>query len=395
MNKPSRIAVVGGGVLGLSVAHFLSINGADVSIFERNHIGTGTSTKTFAWVNSNGKNPESYHLLNAASMVEHIALQKNAGSQGEWLIQSGTYEWTKTAYTEDRLAKRVEKLLSYNYPVQSVRQQELQNQIPEIRIDPQVGEIRYFPSECLLYPSIFMAHLWGEAQKCGAKLYNQSDVTNIYEDEHGAKLTTADGKSWEGDRIVIATGRWSQDLMNSLGLKLAIIDANQPNKIACGFLVQTSPLLVQLRSNLITPELNVRPEGGGRLLLQAPDLDHFANPAIAPDIDGYIGQEFLHRLRRLFSNTETARIEHIAIGQRARPADGLPGVGYLTANRKIYLVVSHSGMTLAPLLGKLVAHEVITGERSELLTDFSPDRLIGKPVEDFPAISTIYFPAGQ
>lgn len=174
-----------------------------------------------------------------------------------------------------------------------------------------------------------------------------------------------------------------------------MIDANQPNKIACGFLATTQPVLTQLQSNLITPDLNVRPEGGGRLLLQAPDLDDYANPASPAAVDGFIGEEMLRRLRRLFDNMASARIDNIAVGQRSRPADGLPGLGYISSLRRVYLMVTHSGMTLAPLLGRLCADEIIQDARSPLLSDFSPQRLLGKTAEQFPAFATLHYPAAQ
>ncbi len=39
-------------------------------------------------------------------------------------------------------------------------------------------------------------------------------------------------------------------------------------------------------------------------------------------------------------------------------------------------MASHSGITLAPLLGELVAEDVMTGRRPEILADFAPQRLL-------------------
>ncbi|MCU5775273.1 FAD-binding oxidoreductase [Erwiniaceae bacterium BAC15a-03b] len=395
MTQNKRVAVIGAGVLGLSVARSLALAGAKVTIFERDHIGAGTSTTTYAWVNSNGKSPESYHHLNVAAMHEHQKLQQQASSEGRWLIKSGTCEWATDAAQQEKLHTRVSKLLKLNYPAQAISREQLKTRVPEIRLEARAGEIWHFPEECLLFPTIFLAHLWEEARQHGAQLHTNCDVIDIQENEQGAKLELANGEIWQGDSVVLATGRWSQALMASLGLQLALIDANQPNKIACGFIATTAPLLTQLQTNLITPALNVRPDGGGRLLLQAPDLDHLANPAAPPNAEGWIGQEMLSRLRRTFDNMDSARIERIAIGQRSRPADGLPGIGYVTPQRRVYLMVTHSGMTLAPLLGRLGAEEVIHDRRSALLDDFAPDRLLGKSAQDFPAFSTLHFPAAQ
>jgi len=390
-----NIAVIGAGILGLSVARSLARQGAKITIFERSHIGAGTSTTSFAWINSNGKEPLSYHLLNSAAIDEHLKLQQDAKSTARWLIKSGTYEWASNDADRQRLDQRAQRLIELNYPARKVLPKDLQTNIPEIRLDPLAGDIWHFPSECLLYPSLFLARLWSEARDYGARLEINSEVVDVKENSGGATLKLADGRSWRGDILVLATGRWSQELMLPLGQPLAMIDANQAGEIACGFLAYTQPQLVQLQANLITPGLNIRPEGGGRLLLQSLDLDNRADPSFPPPVTGFIGQEMLRRLRRRFDNTDHAQIERIAVGQRSRPADGLPAIGYVTPLRRVYLMVTHSGITLAPLLGRLCAEELLAEKRSPLLKDFSPERLLGKTAADFPALSTLHYPAAQ
>ena len=47
------------------------------------------------------------------------------------------------------------------------------------------------------------------------------------------------------------------------------------------------------------------------------------------------------------------------MARRAIPPDGLPLVGRLPDSPWLYHVVTHSGVTLAPLLGRLVAEEIV------------------------------------
>lgn len=390
-----QIAVIGAGIIGLAVARSLAMSRHGVTIFERSHIGAGTSAITFAWVNANGKGPESYHRLNAQSMDEHVRLQQESGLDIQWLIQAGTYEWAETAKAQEQLHHRVQKLLQLGYPARLATHGELHAAVPEIRLSPRAGDIWHFPSEMLVHPSLLLARLWSQARANGAVLRTGSDVVDITEQHDKVSLSLADGRQWQGDNVVIATGRWSEDMVKCLGHSLAMIDANRPDEVACGFLAYTNPLPVQLQANLISPEMNVRPDGGGRLILQALDLDNHANPALPAAIDGFIGQEMLRRLRRLFANTEPARIDRIAVGQRARPADGLPAVGFVTPLRRAYLVATHSGITLAPLLGRLVAEELTDGDRPAMLHDFAPDRLLDKTADDFAHIAFAHFPAAQ
>lgn len=69
-----QIAVVGAGVIGLAVARALALQGAQVTIFDRDYMGAGTSSTTFAWVNANGKPPPAYQRLNALAMEDHARL---------------------------------------------------------------------------------------------------------------------------------------------------------------------------------------------------------------------------------------------------------------------------------------------------------------------------------
>ena len=62
------------------------------------------------------------------------------------------------------------------------------------------------------------------------------------------------------------------------------------------------------------------------------------------------------------------------LAYRAMPSDRLPIVGPLPWLEGLYLAVSHSGVTLAPVLGRLVAAEVATQAADGLLAPFRPTR---------------------
>ena len=56
------------------------------------------------------------------------------------------------------------------------------------------------------------------------------------------------------------------------------------------------------------------------------------------------------------------------------PIDGYPVLGASPARKDVYLAVTHSGVTLAPIFGECVAQEIVDGELAESLKDFRPDR---------------------
>ena len=60
---------------------------------------------------------------------------------------------------------------------------------------------------------------------------------------------------------------------------------------------------------------------------------------------------------------------------RPMPADGFPAIGRLVDDDNLYYAVTHSGVTLSPLLGELVAMELIDNVHCHLLDSFRPSRL--------------------
>ena len=131
-------------------------------------------------------------------------------------------------------------------------------------------------------------------------------------------------------------------------------------------------------------QLHVRPDGGGRLLLHAPDLDGAADPAAPPPADGPLAAEITGRLPDVLALTAGARLEKIRVGQRPLPADGLTIAGFSDPDRRFYAVATHSGITLGPLLGDLVSGE-LHGTESPLLTRFRPNRFASAPGGPVPA----------
>jgi glycine/D-amino acid oxidase-like deaminating enzyme len=83
-------------------------------------------------------------------------------------------------------------------------------------------------------------------------------------------------------------------------------------------------------------------------------------------------------LKRLFG--QEVPMDRVIYSGRSFPEDGHSIIGFLDEAQKIYAVVTHSGMTLGPLFGRLTAEE-LEGQESPLLSDFRPSRFSEGEVE--------------
>lgn len=384
-----RIAIVGLGIIGASAARSLALAGAEVTVFERRLPASGTTGTSFAWINSHQKNPLAYHELNVAGIAEHEAL---AADGGDWFFPTGNLEWAHGPGV-DTLADAVTELRVRGYPAEWITPERARSLVPDLRTPPSVRDIAWYPQEGHVLPVALVARLWGEARDHGAGLRCPAEVTAVTGHGNGARVALASGGTEDFDAVVLAAGRWTEALAAASGVSVPMADPEAAGSATVGLLGYTAPLPARVGRVLTTPELNVRPDGGGRLVVQGLDLDVHADPANVPAHDSTYAAELCARLRNLVDGTEGARLESLRVGQRAMPADGRTVAGH-GGHGAVYVIATHSGVTLGPLLGRLAAEEIVTGTESPLLAGFRPARFEGVDKESLAPLTPARF-AGQ
>ncbi len=373
-----RVVVVGGGVIGAALAWRLAGQGAAVTLFEAGHPGGGTSATSFAWLNANSKPPLAYHRLNWAGVVEHIRLREELGA-APWLHLTGNLTWEQPALqgaTEpdvpihgERLEDKVARLRDWNYPVELLSRSEAARRFPDLRIHDGVDEAAFFPLEGYAEAPLLIASLLGQATALGAEIVTGSPVVGfVLNETQVTGVVTADRMHHPADVVVLCTGRWTQDI-------LAIAGVDFPMRPTLGLLAVTSPVAATHRTLVHSPRVNIRPDGGGRYLLANYDLD-------ASLVDGESEASLMAKAESLLEPAagvlpalHGARIEAYRLGVRSIPADGFPAVGPVPDIAGLYVVATHSGVTMGPLLARLTARELLDGHQDERLAPYRPSRL--------------------
>jgi glycine/D-amino acid oxidase-like deaminating enzyme len=121
----------------------------------------------------------------------------------------------------------------------------------------------------------------------------------------------------------------------------------------------------------MSPEMQLRQTLEGRLVAAAGFAD------TDPNADGAAATATLiDAMRRMIVSGASIAPDYHVIGRRPMPQDGFPVVGKVDAIPGLYIAVMHSGITLAPAIGRFVADELLTGQRDNLLAPYGPGRSI-------------------
>ncbi|MFI7498538.1 NAD(P)/FAD-dependent oxidoreductase [Streptomyces sp. NPDC049687] len=369
-----KVIIIGAGVLGVSAARQLAVAGEEVLLLDRSGPGTGTSATTFAWTNSSRKPDPDYHRLNLAGMEEHRRLAGQLRGAPAY-FPSGALQWADAA-NEQRLAGNVERLQSLGYPAHWVTPDEATRIAGDLRIPATITSIAHFPSEGYVLPDLYVGNLLADAERHGATCAI-GEVVAIDEGPDGVSVTLAGGEVRRGDRVVLAAGRWTERLAARAGIDVPMVTDAGRGAPTVGLLGYARSPELGLRCVIHSPGLNLRPAAGGRTVLQALDLNADVDPDDPPSADGPLASTLTRRFSALLTDPNRAPEIDLRVGFRSLPADGHTIAGYASARSRVYCLVSHSGVTLAPILGRLVATEITTDQEQELLRAFRPTRFAG------------------
>ncbi|MCC9708384.1 FAD-binding oxidoreductase [Streptomyces sp. MNU76] len=369
-----KVIIIGAGVLGVSVARQLAVAGQDVLLLDQRGAGTGTSATTFAWTNSSRKPDPAYHRLNLAGMEEHARLAERLPGAPSY-FRSGALQWADAA-NEQRLADNVARLRSLGYPVHWVTVDEATRTAGELRVPATITSIAHFPGEGYVLPELFVRNLLTDAERHGAR-YLTGEIEAVDDGPDAVAVTLVGGQVHTGDRVVLAAGRWTGRLAARAGIDIPMVTDTGRGAQTVGLLGYTTSPVLDLRCVVHSPGLNLRPSADGGTVLQALDLNADVDPARPPTVDGDLARTLARRFTALLPGPRREPRIDLRVGLRSLPADGHTIAGYASARSRVYCLVSHSGITLAPILGRLVAAELTTDHEQSLLGSFRPARFQG------------------
>ena len=365
-----KVAVIGAGIVGSSVAYRLSEGGAEVVLIDGAEPGSGTTSTSFAWINANNKLPRDYFELNLAGMGEHERLRDEIG--GDWLHSTGNLIWAADEEQEN-LEIRVERLRSWSYAAEMLPASTVSKELePEATFPDPDLQIAHFPEESWTDAPALTKMLVEAAVRNGAHKYFGNAVSGIEVEGEGVLLRLEDGDAIYADVVVNATGAKAATVAEMVGRVL-------PLDVFPGLLVRVAVPGKPLRHLLHTPRINARPDGPGYALLHHDSVDERLTDDFAGTEDPLCA-ELLERAQLVLPALEEAELVEARFGMRPVPADGHSCVGALSAIPGYYEAVTHSGVTLGPLIGRLLAREILTGEVDPLIAPFRADR--------FPATQT-------
>ena len=367
-STPLNVVVIGAGIIGCSVAYHLAEAGCSVKVVDSKGVAGGATRASFAWLNSNAKQPRNYHDLNVAGMHEHKRFARKS-QRAPWFHPSGNFEWSATEEGEAELEAKVNRLRDWRYAAGWVTVEELERWEPDVSLArTRKMKIAHYPEEAWVDARRLAFVLLRRATRMGATINACREVVwmDAEGDDRIACVVTNTDERFDADFIIVCAGPATERVVSLAGGSL-------PMRNRAGLVALSAPVAIGLRSILHAPNVSIRPDKGGRVLMYSRALDVPKGGTLSDALRA--GGRVLAAAADVVPALRHSRIENTRMGVRPIPQDGLPVVGLLPGLQNLYVAVTHSGVTLALILGRLIALEVALHRPQPVLAPFRPERL--------------------
>ena len=367
----TEILIVGGGVVGNSIAYHLARQGRQVLVIERSQIADSPSA---SWASAGGVRRQGRHPAEAKLASEAIQRWKTLEQELEADIgyrRGGNLLLAESDTEINNLYKFVNQQHEMGFKdVQFVDRKEALSIAPGLNERVVAGS--YSPDDGQADP-ILTTHAFARAaQRYGASYWTGVYTSSLFRHQNRIVGAITERGEVQAAHIILTTGAWSDELATSIGLRLPI---------------RTRALQLILS----TPSHNYQLKPVISSMSRALSLKQFANGGFLLG-GGWLGdpshdrRSYKMRSSSMHGNWATAlellpvvgeqRIARSWCGLEAQSIDNIPFIGQIPGFHGFTLAVGFSGhgFALSPAVGRCVADQ-INGMPTPELDELHPSRI--------------------
>lgn len=256
-----RTAIIGGGIIGLYSAHFLSERGADVIVFEKSTPGSGSTGRSGGGIRSQFSTPTNVQL----SRVSRDYWDEFESEFGADIRRRrvGYLFLARDEETAAELEADVEMQNQHGVPSEYITPDEARELSPGLYANNFVGAA-YSPRDEFVDPHLVTMALVEKLEDDGVEIRRQTKVTDVVLDAGSVTGVRTQTERFDVDAVVNAGGPWAGQIASMANIDLPI--KPELHRIAFVHPDRKLPDTVPLTMDRDTGAV-FRPEGGNTVAI--------------------------------------------------------------------------------------------------------------------------------
>jgi glycine oxidase len=373
------VIVIGGGVIGASIAYACTAAGMRVCLIERNEIASGASGAAAGMLapQVEAHQPDDFFDLCLQGRSEYAqvapALLEEAGIDIEYR-KSGILRVALEEREAVDLQGRAEWQRQRGLTAEWLAPSDVAVREPMFAgaISRRIVGALWLPEECQVRSPRLVRALLDAAIRKGTRIREGTPVLGLVVEGNCVSGVRLPGEIVIGGAVVVAAGAWSAEVARYAGVGLRV----EPIK---GQILALSTMMRSPRHILWSGTCYVAPKVDGQLVIGATEERSGFDPR--PTMSGLLqlamsATEMLPELGRLPINTQWG-------GLRPATPDRLPVIGWAPALEGLFFATGHfrNGVLLGPLTGRIAAAMLAGEAPCSDVASYAPGRVVERAAE--------------
>ena len=363
----TRVLIVGGGIIGCSVAyHLTKIGWSDVVLLEQGQLSGGTTWHAAGLVGQLRATQNQTELAKYTRDL-YIGLEEETG-QATGYRSTGSISVARTPEREEELKRQAGMAAAFGVEVERISMNDAKERAPLLNTEDLVAAY-LIPSDGMTNPTDTTQALARGARKGGAKLIEGIKVSEILTKNDQVTGADTDQGRIEAEIVVVCSGMWTRDLCAPIGV-------NVPLHAAEHYYIVTRPMEGVVRNQPVIRDMDgyiyIKEEVGGLILGGfEPNAkpwgmegipDGFEFQALQEDWDQF--EIFMNTGLERFPALADAEIRQLFVGPESFTPDNRYILGEAPSLRKLYVAAGFNsiGIQSAGGAGKALAEWIVEDE---------------------------------
>lgn len=367
-----EILIIGGGVIGLSLARELHRRGLrKIAVVERGRVGREASFAAAGMLAPNAENEvvdDFYRFCDASRLMFPQLAEELIAETGIdiELDRSGTLYAAFTAEDSEHLGVRFMRQRDAGMPVEKLSAAETLTAEPHLAEN--IRESLFFLNDWQVENRKMLAALEKYAALNGIEVIDGTAVDSLFVEHSKVIGAITGGRRINAGTTVLATGAWT-----SL-IKIGGAPVPFQVKPVRGQMVSFGPADRLFKRVIYSPRGYLVPRADGRILAGATVEDVGFENRITDEAAEQL-KSMAVEIAPCLNNIGIA--EHWA-GLRPYAADGLPIIGAMPGYENLFVATAHyrNGILLAPITAKILAERIVNGTDSRYFDLFGAERFV-------------------
>ena len=367
IKENAEVVVVGGGVIGVSLAYGMVKNGAKVILIDKvdNRLTASRGNFGLVWVQGKGKGMPRYVEWSIEATEKWPEFAENLETESGFNLNYEKTGGLNICLGEEEHQERVNLIeemsqasSSGSYDCEMISIKELQGMIPEIKLGKEVSGASFCSHDGCVNPLNLLKAMSSSFQENGGGYRPEQFVQKIEYSSNGFKIET-ETHSFNAKKLVLACGLMTTKLASMVGMKVPVI-------------AERGQIIVTESTSRVFnyPTAEIRQNYDGSFMLGT------SHEAVGYNIEtSYeVLQNIAKRAIQILPNLKNLQMIRSWAALRVLTPDKMPV--YLESDQYpgAYAITSHSGVSLASLHSSNLVEWILEERIPPGFTAFHPKR---------------------